>query len=279
MKRGRRVGRKNRARLAVDLVTPTVAAAPEDTVSGIYSLNQTRYAVESGQLEQEQDLLIAKGNLAFYLDAKNPESYPGSGNTWYDLSGSGNNFYWNSAPTYTSGSHPYFTSNQLAYGPPSNLFGITSDTGYTIQFLSNNRSLVNSSVFKFYQNNASGSAGRGIFCHGPWSNDNIYFDQGGCCNSNQRVNTGTGGAGSWNLWTLRKNSTSRDIWKNGTRIATNTTAAIGIGLDSRPVTFFGDDDYGTAWNAWASVFIAYSRPLSDAEIISNSNALSSYYGY
>ena len=30
---------------------------------------------------------LAQGNLALYLDANNPASYPGTGNTWYDLSG------------------------------------------------------------------------------------------------------------------------------------------------------------------------------------------------
>lgn len=276
MRKWTRLGREQRTRISVDISAPNVKE-PEDVVSGIFTLNDIRNAAANGQLEEKQNLIIAEGNLSFYLDAKNTASYPGSGNVWYDLSGNNNNFTWNSNPTFTSGSHPYFTSNQLAYGPASNSVGIASSTGYTIQFLANNRSLVNSSAFKFYQNDATGSAGRGIFAHAPWSNDNIYFDQGGCCNADQRVNVGTGGAGSWNLWTLRKSSSSRDIWKNGVRLATNTTASAAIGLDSRAITFFGDDSYGTAWNAWASVFIAYARPLSDAELVSNYNAIANYY--
>lgn len=34
---------------------------------------------------------IARTNLVCYLDANNPSSYPGSGTTWYDLTGRGNN--------------------------------------------------------------------------------------------------------------------------------------------------------------------------------------------
>ena len=33
-----------------------------------------------------------KSGLSLYLDGTNPDSYSGSGNTWYDLSGNGNNF-------------------------------------------------------------------------------------------------------------------------------------------------------------------------------------------
>ena len=35
---------------------------------------------------------IVSDGLVLCLDAANPRSYPGSGNTWYDLSGNGNNF-------------------------------------------------------------------------------------------------------------------------------------------------------------------------------------------
>ena len=34
---------------------------------------------------------IVTDGLKLYLDASNPASYPGSGTTWYDLSGNGNN--------------------------------------------------------------------------------------------------------------------------------------------------------------------------------------------
>ena len=34
---------------------------------------------------------IVTDGLVLCLDAGNPKSYPGSGTTWYDLSGNGNN--------------------------------------------------------------------------------------------------------------------------------------------------------------------------------------------
>ena len=41
-------------------------------------------------------------DLIFYLDAVNPKSYPGSGSTWYDVSGNNNHFTLFNTPTYTS---------------------------------------------------------------------------------------------------------------------------------------------------------------------------------
>ena len=46
---------------------------------------------------------IKRDGLLFHLDAANPKSYPGSGNTWYDLSGNGNHFTLYNAPAWNSG--------------------------------------------------------------------------------------------------------------------------------------------------------------------------------
>ena len=50
---------------------------------------------------------IVTNGLVLSLDAKNPKSYPGSGNTWYDLSGRGAHAEAVNMPTYNSGG--YFT--------------------------------------------------------------------------------------------------------------------------------------------------------------------------
>lgn len=45
---------------------------------------------------------IVKDGLVLYLDATNPKSYPGTGTTWYDLSGNGNHGTLTNGPTYNS---------------------------------------------------------------------------------------------------------------------------------------------------------------------------------
>ena len=55
---------------------------------------------------------IVTDNLILYVDAGNVQSYPGSGSTWYDLSG--NNYHMvngNTMPTYSSADGGKFTFN------------------------------------------------------------------------------------------------------------------------------------------------------------------------
>ena len=55
---------------------------------------------------------IVTDNLILYVDAGNVQSYPGSGTTWYDLSG--NNYHMvngNTMPTYSSADGGKFTFN------------------------------------------------------------------------------------------------------------------------------------------------------------------------
>jgi hypothetical protein len=46
---------------------------------------------------------IVENGLVLYLDAANRRSYPGSGTTWFDVSGNGNNGTLTNGPTFSSG--------------------------------------------------------------------------------------------------------------------------------------------------------------------------------
>jgi hypothetical protein len=218
--------------------------------------------------------------LVLALDAGNTKSYPGSGTTWTDISGKGKNFTWVSAPTFTSnGPLSYFsTSGNRCTGPASNSFGIDNTSGYTIFLVCKQNALVNSSAFKFYS-----SVGRGIFSHCTWSDDSVYFDQGGCCGADTRTSVASGGSQTWNIWTFRRftNSSTRSISKNGSTLTTNTATAADINLTSTGVDLGSSDEYGgnsSAWNAQLNSFIVYNRGLSDDEISQNFNALRGRYG-
>ena len=86
---------------------------------------------------------IVTNGLVLALDARNPQSYPGTGNTWYDLSGKGNhatkngnaaNPVWNSAGYFT------FAASDGSTGI-NNVFTVTNSTTLqnltdtTIQFV------------------------------------------------------------------------------------------------------------------------------------------------
>lgn len=66
---------------------------------------------------------IVTDSLALCLDAANSRSYPGSGSTWYDLSGNGRNFTLNNSAYYS------FSSNNGGYIDLDRYTPPTSETG------------------------------------------------------------------------------------------------------------------------------------------------------
>jgi len=227
---------------------------------------------------------IITNGLSVYLDATNTASYPGTGTTWTDLSGNGRNFTWFSAPTFTSGTPSYFsTLGNRCQGPASNSFGINNTSGYTIFLIMKQNALAATAAFKFYTS-GSDAANRGIFAHCTWSDDNVYFDQGGgASGSSQRTNVASGGSITWNVWTFRRltGSSTRSISKNATTLITNTDAASDINLVSTLMDLGSADNAGgnsSTWNAQLGGFIVYNRGLDDTELTSVHNTIKTRYG-
>jgi len=226
---------------------------------------------------------IVTGGLVLYLDAGNPKSYSGSGTVWNDLTGNNRNFTWNTTPTFTSdGLASYFSTNgKKCTGPASDSFGINNTSGYTVILVAMQNALVDSSAFKFYSSGgaANASTSRGIFSHCTWSDNNVYFDQGGCCNADTRTSVASGGSQTWNMWGFRRvtNSSTRHILKNGVVLATNTNAAANINLTTTGVDLGGTSE-GTTWNARLNAFLAYNRDLSNDEMVQNFNVIRKRFG-
>jgi hypothetical protein len=191
---------------------------------------------------------IVDDGLVLYLDASNEKSYPGTGTTWFDISGNGRNCSWVSTPSVgiDTGVKYFTTLGNRCLGPASNSLGINNTSGYTIFLVVKQLSLANSSAFKFYRNNASGGEGRGIFAHATWSENSIFLDQGGCCSSDTRTNINSGGISDWTILAFRRfeNSSTRSIIKNNLVLITNTAAASNIDLDSRALDIGSSDEYG-----------------------------------
>ena len=213
---------------------------------------------------------IVKGGLVLALDAKDINSYPGSGTTWFDISGNNKNFSWGSVSWNPSG---YFnTSGRVASGPASNSFGIDNNSGYTIFTVFKTVSAGANGLFKFF-----GAASRGIFVHPGWYNETLYFDQGGCCAANQRLNvTVTGLYGSWSIVAFRSTVAQRNIFYNGSLIATESTTAANIDLNSNAL-LLNPGDEGYNWDGQLAYFSVYNRGLTQNEYDQNYKVLKSRF--
>lgn len=74
---------------------------------------------------------IVRNGLVLYLDAANDKSYPGSGTTWEDLSGNGNNATLYNTPTYTNNNiHTFNFDETNDYAKVDNT-SILSTSSYT----------------------------------------------------------------------------------------------------------------------------------------------------
>ena len=95
---------------------------------------------------------IVRDGLVLYLDAGDRNSYPGTGNTWYDLSGNGNNGAFGAstaAPSFSSnnkGSIVFDGSNDYISVPYANVLAPTSQISYGVYAYSSNWNNITSSV-------------------------------------------------------------------------------------------------------------------------------------
>jgi len=80
-------------------------------------INDSKYekSISTPQYFIEQKGLVIQNNLVAHLDAGDMASYPGTGTTWYDLSGNGNDAQIVNTPTYTQETGGEFTNFSSGY--------------------------------------------------------------------------------------------------------------------------------------------------------------------
>lgn len=113
---------------ASSTVTNTVYATGEfDEVSITGSSVARRIAANgavqiSGIFDELTGAPVIDGNLKFWIDAAQSNSYPGSGSTWYDLSTSSSNVTLYGSPAFSSS----VTGGNIKFTPASTQYGMTS---------------------------------------------------------------------------------------------------------------------------------------------------------
>jgi hypothetical protein len=233
---------------------------------------------------QDYRNIITRG-LILHLDASTMESYPGSGNTWFDLSNTGNDGTLTNSPTYSSTDGGIITfngSNNYIYrgnfiNPPT--------TNFTMN-----------AIVKFLDTGAGGryimALGRDIGTNGGmaliaygYSSANsgqIIFELGSAFG---RVSSGIiPTTGIWYDLTATANGTSTKFYVNGVlkntgtqstgQIAFSPGLSIGSYLNSAIPPVAGNPFF---YGNIASVKI-YNRELSDTEVLQNYNAQKARFG-
>lgn len=222
---------------------------------------------------------VNRDGLVLYLDAGNLDSYPGSGSTWYDLSGNGNNFTFGAGITWNSGG--YFVCSGGAFtGPASNTFGFNTSCEHYIESFVKCSSAATNSFFNWVASPNTGTDTRAIFSHLYYSDGNTYYDVAGCCGATQRISYAndtdlTAGVRHISYLTRVNGFPQRQFSKNlisqmnsGT---TNLTATVTWNLTGSAILASG-------WLGNIYSIAVYNRPLSPFEQAENFQAQRGRYG-
>ena len=202
---------------------------------------------------------IVKDGLVLYLDAANPKSYPGSGTTWYDLSGNGNHGTLVNGPTYTSdnngsivfdGSNDYINLN-FAFNQS------TSQNQYTL-IIGAKLSTISSSRRQMW------SPDNGGFDWGFGSGDGGKF----IIFSGENYYTGKTQDLNWHIFTGQWSSSGTKLYIDN-KIDISTTSISYDSSISSTTNIGRNPGFGEYFNGNISFVCLYNKILTDAEISQN----------
>ncbi len=211
-------------------------------------------------LVPENPTLISNGLIQF-LNANDSSSYNGSGNTWNDISGNNNDNDGsvNPATFVTSNSFSYFDLQSTAISAP----------------VSKSQSMTFTAWAK--TNSPQGM----LFNSGPdGQGPDLFFDNNQICwnvwdsfSSTFNVSTSIIDT-AWHSYTVVVNSSTNNskLYFDGVYLATGP-----YHISSSNDLFIGGSTSVNGsyfWNGFVSSFNTYNRVLSDAEVLTNHNALS-----
>lgn len=215
---------------------------------------------------------IATDGLLIHLDAANSTSYPGTGTTWYDLSGNGNNATLVGSPVYTQTPGYFDITSDSTYAriTNTNLIPRTNDFTYSLWI-------------KFDSLRSIGT----IFENGSWT-DSLLFRYQSSYNFNiyaenttiiTDINEIFNNLNMWYNIVFRRKAGIGKIFINRMGNSRECIMTTDINLTNTNL-FLMRAQYATGqWvDGKISTFSIYNRALSEAEIEQNFNALRGRYG-
>jgi len=229
---------------------------------------------------------IVSNGLVLCLDAANKRSYPGTGTTWTDLSGNGNNGTLTNGPTFNAGNMGSIlydgADDQIDCGNNSSLNISTNLTlGIWVKFnsLSSGPNLISKQWC---------SGNQFSYSWAVLSDGRIYygFDSDGQCSSITGEYTSTNivcTTGIWYCLNIVHTSTSINLYSNGISIPGTLAGSYGtIYTSTVPVRLGVYRNLSGAFANYLSGNISnvqiYNRALSATEVLQNYNAVKSRFG-
>ena len=256
--------------------SPTASIA-----TGMWTMDEVELAARASLWPQQ----IVTSGLVLLLDAGIPHSYPGSGTTWTDLSGVGNNGTLVNSPTYSSsnGGTLVFDGTNDYVTLPTNL--LIHETGnpftFSIWFKTSSTGIILGQTNTSNPTSATGyvpaiyvGANGLLYTSCFWGNSI----------ANQSVSSSSVNNGSWNNITVTFASSSHISYLNGvsystlSKTQTTYSSTYYYFLGSGKVVGWTSPPASPYFNGSIATTSYYNRALSATEITQNFNALRNRYG-
>ena len=225
---------------------------------------------------------IVENGLTLFLDASNIRSYPGSGTTWSDLSGNGNNGTLTNGPTFSAGnlgSIVFDGTND--YVTVANASSLNPSNGISVSVWVKFTSTINNTRQMMVEKHTTNSSGWWF----AGENNKIVWLVMGTSGGEKMIdltnNTSIISGTIYNIvGTYDGTSSTLKLYVNG-RDDGGTIAGGGSGLSSssNPLIIGKQHNWG---NGPSSITMfntsLYNRALSAAEVLQNYNATKSRFG-
>ena len=270
------------------LPSGTVAQRPGSPVQGMARFNNQINEVEvyNGTAWYSNSNPV-QTSLLVYLDANYTASYPGTGSTWFDLSGNGNNFTLYNSPTYIKGAIGFNGSNQ--YAASVNNINLSSYNSITVEtwFRANNTS--DGMILEHTTNWNTQTGGWGLYINSTGSTNQanmMHTNHNSEGARNYAFTIDTNWNCQTNIFSIISDSTGRLSYGNGNLLSfdsgagypTNTITTAGGSFPNAILYLGSRAGTGGFLNGSISVIKIYGTKLTAAQITQNFYALNGRYG-
>jgi hypothetical protein len=224
--------------------------------------------------------VIPVNGLILCLDAANPRSYPGSGSSWFDISGNNNHFTLFNSPAFGSGALTFNGTNQYA-ASTANINLTAFDSITVILGFRPTSSSVEAIIFEHTVNWNTVPGGLGMTVNGDGSGNvpnrfhtNHYSSIPGTYIRDYQFTQNTNWAVHANIWSRVNDSTGRLTYANSQQLGyVGGGSTNGTGTATSPGNFANAVVY-LASRAGSLYFVPcqigylmiYNRKLSAAEV-------------
>ena len=213
------------------------------------------------------------GKQLSYLDTENPDSYSGSGNTWYDLSGNDNDLTLYGNPSFDAEMNGGVIEFNGDFAQ-TNSTSVLNRTSYTKIAIFYPRSAT--------RNIISGNGG-GVSEHALWMGGSTNRIRSGHNGDWSSVNYNAGNmVNSWHYTAVTFSDTDGlELYYNGNSVHSNTTATDlpnGNGLIRIGAYGGGGAGGSNYFDGYIPVVLVYDRVLNAEEIVLNYNYFAQRYG-